>query len=59
MYRRILHAGGQGKGIVFIAATQITVETSFTDPAQTAEPRLAIFVKTYENNIAVPLFRLS
>ena len=55
MYRWIVHAGGQGKGIVFIAAAQVTVKTSFTNPAQTAEPRLAVFVKAYENHIAVTL----
>ena len=55
MYRRILHAGGQGKGIVFIATAQVTVKTPFTDPAQTAEPCLSVFVKAYENDIAVAL----
>ena len=40
---------------MFIAAAQVTVETSFTNPAQTAEPRFAFFVKAYENNIAVSL----
>ena len=55
MYRWILHAGGQGKGIVFIAAAQVTVETPFTDPAQTAEPCLSFFVKAHENDIAVAL----
>ena len=55
MYRRILHAGGQDKGIMLIAGRSGRRGNALHDSAQAAEPCLAVFVKAYKNNIAVAL----
>ena len=55
MDSRVFHAGGQGKGIVLVAAAYIPVEPGFANPPQAAEPCLAILVKAHKNHVAVAL----